>query len=254
MKQLIKPGILFSAILVAGCSSLGSESTPRSEFVDVGNGFYRAHNTNIAPTIDGLGDELAWENATWSDMNYVWQGSVTDASDFSGKFKIIWDENKIYILAEITDDVINNSKDELSEYWMGDCIEIFIDENKSGGSHQYSHNAFAYHISHATQNAYDMSTDRSAAIFDHVTTAIVQDGDIYRWEMAIDVYDDTYTESKNNIPLLLTSGKLLGFTLAYCDNDTGSRNAFIGSKSRHGVNNDEGYINADVFGTLELVE
>jgi hypothetical protein len=71
--------------------------------------------------------------------------------------------------------------------------------------------------------------------------------------MAIDIYDDTYIESESNSPLTLSIGKILGFTIAYCDNDTGSRNAFIGSKSTHGSNNDEGYTNADVFGTLELM-
>lgn len=226
----------------------------RSETLGLIDGFYQASRTDTPITLDGIADETSWNNVTWSSMNYLWMGSVANYSDFSGNYKVLWDHNKIYVLVEIKDDIINSSENELQDYWMGDCIEIFIDEDKSGGAHHYSHNAFAYHISKATKNVYDLSTSGEVVIFDHVTTEIVQDGDIYRWEMAIDVYDDTYNETGSNTPLQLTSGKSLGFSIAYCDNDSGVRNAFIGSKSSHGVNNDEGYTNAGVLGTLELTE
>jgi hypothetical protein len=47
----------------------------------------------------------------------------------------------------------------------------------------------------------------------------------------------------------------LGFLLLIGDNDgNNSRENFIGSKMTHGNNNDEGYVNSDVFGEILFVE
>lgn len=56
-----------------------------------------------------------------------------------------------------------------------------------------------------------------------------------------------------------TSQKQLGCSLAYGNNDGDNdgnnvRENFMGSRATHGVNNDEGYITADVFGSVLLVE
>ena len=74
--------------------------------------------------------------------------------------------------------------------------------------------------------------------------------------MAISVFDDQFDEnSSDNTPITLTNGKVIGFSLAYGDNDGNqSRENFMGSRETHGVNNDEGYINADVFGSVTLIE
>ncbi|MEN0006928.1 MAG: sugar-binding protein, partial [Bacteroidota bacterium] len=76
-----------------------------------------------------------------------WLGEPYTDEDFSGRYKLTWSEDFIYILAEIQDDtLIDIHEDGLDRYWDDDCLEIFIDEDHSGGNHQYSHNAFAYHI------------------------------------------------------------------------------------------------------------
>jgi hypothetical protein len=234
----------------------GCENTPENSPIDENSsdGYYEALYSETAPVIDGAADEVCWQNATWAEMNYLWKGLVSSSADFSGRYKITWDENKIYLLVEVTDDVIFNSSNEMTNYWMGDCVEVFIDEDQSGGNHQYSYNAFAYHVSYETGNAYDYSPRGTAQIYDHVKVEISQQDNTYLWEMAIEIYDDSYTDDGDNTPVVLTADKSLGFTLAYCDNDVNnySRDAFIGSKSTHGVDNDEGYINADVFGGLLL--
>ncbi|MEO1339186.1 MAG: sugar-binding protein, partial [Myxococcota bacterium] len=61
--------------------------------------------------------------------------------------------------------------------------------------------------------------------------------------------------SAANTPVTLSAGKRIGFSLAYGDNDGHQRREnFMGSRENHGANNDAGYINADVFGRVLLVE
>ena len=53
----------------------------------------------------------------------------------------------------------------------------------------------------------------------------------------------------------LTVGKIMGFMLAYCDNDgSDEREHFIGSHDIEPVNGDKnlGYIDARVFGSIRL--
>ena len=42
--------------------------------------------------------------------------------------------------------LVDKIKNPLERWWDEDCVEIFIDEDNSGGNHQFNHNAFAYHI------------------------------------------------------------------------------------------------------------
>ncbi len=58
------------------------------------------------------------------------------------------------------------------------------------------------------------------------------------------------------VPVKLTAGKKLGFAVSYNDNDaTGGRENFIGSINIEPVDGDKnrGWIDAGVFGTLELI-
>ena len=161
------------------------------------------------------------------------------------------------MLVEITDDMlVDFHRDPLIQYWDDDCLEIFIDENFSGGDHQYNHNAFAYHIALDNQ-AVDIGTDKAARLYNHHLTSTwrQQDNKLY-WEVAIDIYDDTYEDdSTDNTPVALATGKVLGFMLAYCDNDgSDEREHFVGSHDIEPVDGDKnlGYIDASVFGAVTL--
>ena len=41
----------------------------------------------------------------------------------------------------------DSHRDPLEQYWDDDTVEIFVDEDFTGGNHQFNHNAFAYHMS-----------------------------------------------------------------------------------------------------------
>jgi hypothetical protein len=170
---------------------------------------------------------------------------------------VVWTDHKIYILAEFVDDILFDShRDPLVQYWDDDCLEIFLDEDYSGGDHQYNHNAFAYHMS-LDNRAIDIGTDRNAQDYSHhVQSRWQQQGDKIVWELAIDVYQQDYVDgSDKNVPIRLSAGKTLGLMLAYCDNDGSElRENFIGSESVPNGPKDRGWIDAGLFGALILVE
>jgi len=74
--------------------------------------------------------------------------------------------------------------------------------------------------------------------------------------MAIKLFDNQLNEhSIKNIPVEIVNQKSIGFSIAYDDNDgNNSRENFMGSKKTHGNNNDDGYINSDVFGSILFIE
>ncbi len=244
--------VFFSILWVSlvGTACAAATHTPnRSE--------YRAPRAMHAPTVDGVADEAIWERAEWRELSYRWLGPEYTAQDFAGRFKVVWTEDKLFILAEFVDDILFDShRDPLMQYWDDDCLEIFLDEDYSGGNHQYNHNAFAYHMSLDNQ-AIDIGTDKQARNYSHhVDSRWRQQGNKIVWELAIDVYTDAYVDdSDDNQPVKLAAGKILGLMVAYCDNDGSElRENFIGSESAEGGKKDRGWIDAGLFGKLVLVQ
>ena len=223
---------------------------------------YEAPHAKLAPVIDGIANDPAWQHAEWEAIDELTIGENLSDDDFSGRFKVVWTSKKIFILGEIVDDVlIDTHADPLEQYWDDDTFEIFIDEDKSGGKHLDNYNAFAYHLSLDNQ-AIDFSTlGKPRALNDHVISTWKRDSQkpnkIY-WEASFDIYPDTFKDIDNTaVPVTLTAGKVLGFMVAYCDSDgMNGREHFIGSHAIEPVNGDKnlGYIDASVFDSLTLVK
>lgn len=217
---------------------------------------YEAPRAAVAPTIDGNGNDACWSTAYWYTVDQLWLGAAPSAADFSCRFKVTWDANKLYVLAEITDDVLNdNYTNPLQNYWEDDTWEIFLDENRSRGNHLSNYNAFAYHISRF-YDVVDQDIDGNPKLFNsHVSVVRTGSGTNYIWEGAFDVYTDAFVFGATNNPkATLTNGKVMGFAMAYCDNDGGgTRQSFIGSEVITATDKNIAYITADVFGTLTLV-
>lgn len=229
-----------------------------STLVFAGNGNnYQATRAQTTPVIDGNGNDACWSSATWYDVNYLWLGVQPSPADFTGRFKVTWDANKLYVIAEITDDVLgDNYTNPLSNYWEDDTWEIFLDENHSGGEHENNYNAFAYHIS-KFYDIVDSDLGTPRLFNNHATVSRTNNGTVYTWEASFDVYTDAYVYNAGtaNPKATLTLGKTMGFAMAYCDNDGGAtRQSFIGSEDVPGTNKNVAYQNANVFGNLELVE
>lgn len=206
------------------------------------------------PTLDGLGTETHWNMANWLAIDQNWLGPAFDREDFRGRYKIAWDKENLYVLVEIQDDtLVDKHRDPLKLWWDDDCVEVFVDEDNSGGLHQFSHNAFAYHIG-LDGNVVDLGPDRQPHLYnEHIAVARTQDGNLTTWELAIKVFPDTYIDNGNTPASTLKKGKKIGFAMAYCDNDNSEeRENFIGSVFVPGEDKNQGWINADIFGTLVL--
>ena len=218
---------------------------------------YRAPRAASAPAVDGVSSDAAWDAAPWHAIDQLWLGPEYTAADYHGRFKVVWTPQRLYILAEIVDDIlIDTHRDPLVQYWDDDCLEIFVDEDFSGGDHQYNHNAFAYHLSLDNQ-AIDIGTDRAARRYtDHVESRWQQGADGITWEVSLALYPDDYVDgAPDNRPVALSAGKVIGLMLAWCDNDGSElRENFVGSESVPTGKKDRGWIDADLFGKLVLVE
>ncbi|MBN1952242.1 MAG: T9SS type A sorting domain-containing protein [Bacteroidales bacterium] len=219
---------------------------------------FTAYKVPETPTIDGVADEAFWDTTSWYSLDYVWlpYNDLVDPEDFTGRFKLAWDENLLYMLVEVVDDSLYDSHPEpLDNYWNDDCVEVFLDEDHSGGDHLSSYNAFAYHVS-TEFDVVDNNASGSTSLFnDHIDAARTVDGDTYTWELAIRVFDDSYSNTGSSTPVTLEHAKELGFSLAYCDTDgSPQRENFIGSKYLEEAVSNNSYINASLFGTLTLID
>jgi len=216
---------------------------------------YYAPYAEKSPKVDGIANETIWQSAKWQKLDQRWLGPEFSKEDFKGRYKVVWTESKLYLMAEIIDDIIiDTHRDPFTQYWDDDCLEIFLDENFSGGDHQFNHNAFAYHMSLDNQ-AIDIGTNKQAQSYSHhVESDWKQQSNTIIWELSIDVYTDKYQDmATDNKPAGLFAGKIMGLMVAYCDNDGSElRENFIGSESAAGGAPDRGWIDAGMFGKLIL--
>ena len=220
-----------------------------------GRSEYVAPRADVPPVIDGDALDAAWAAAEWRTIDHRWLGPEYSEEDFQGRFKVVWTEERLYLLGEFVDDIlIDRYRDPLTQYWDDDCWEIFIDEDFSGGDHQFNHNAFAYHFS-LDNKAIDIGTDAQPRDYTHhAESRWQQQGDKLVWEVAIDIYADDYVDGGDqNEPVVLQAGKELGLMVAYNDNDGSElRENFIGSESVPSGPTDRGWIDAGLFGLLVL--
>ncbi len=268
----MKPGVLILFILLLCSCNKNKTSNTESNLTKTPNcivndqsdaiiskddGDFKALKANTPVIIDGCGNDSIWNITNWYSMNYKWMGSDVDFADYHGKFKLAWDNNYLYVLVEIIDDYLNPTLENgLENYWKGDYVELFIDEDKSGGNHKLNHQAFAYHVSTEGHAIDKSANEKTIFLDDHINVKRIQEGHTYSWEMAIKLFDKTFDDnSTSNRPLKITNQKSIGFSIAYGDNDgKNSRENFMGSKRHHGTNNDDGYITADVFGSILFIE
>ena len=256
MKKILTLIFIQLLILSAFAQKKSTKAEPSNEAYENGN--YSALKATAPIVIDGKGDEKEWNKAKWAPLKHIWLGEQHTKEDFEGKYKLLWDENKLYFLVEVKDDSLSDQhKDAFDLWWEDDCLELFIDEDNSDGYHQYDHNAFAYHITLDGQ-VVDMGQDQKPHLYNNNLTVkwTRKDKNTFIWEVAMNVYNDKYVDDMNtNIPVKLYKGKKMGFAVSYNDNDGNNvRENFVGSVEIKGEDKNRGWIDAGVFGTVELIE
>lgn len=233
-------------------SSLRSSQASSAQSSD--RNLYVAHKAATAPVIDGVADAV-WNSASWAPIDVFWLGTQPNpsAQDYTGRYKALWDEDYLYLLFDITDDrLFDGYRNALDRYWEDDTVELFIDENKSGGQHGYNTSAWAYHVS-TYGDVVDSTTSSAKLLNDHIDVRLVSNGSKHLWEMRVRIYGEDYADWKTNTPLKLFAGKLMGFSACYIDNDgSPQRESMMGSVDTQGHKNNQGYLDASVFGSMLL--
>jgi hypothetical protein len=248
MKKLIVLIIIVMAQFACSKKSTEPEDTPQVQ------ADYIAPQADTAPVIDGIGSEVCWNDAEWANIDKLWLGSPAAASDFQGKYKIVWQGTKLYYLVEISDDILSDTHtNPLDNYYNDDCVEVFIDEDHSGGEHTYSYNAFAYHIA-LDYKAIDLGPDQQPHDYSaHVEARRISSGNNHTWEIAIEIYTEAYNDQQTDNPKAdLEKDKVMGYAIAYCDSDGGNRENFYGSMDIPGDDKNRAWMDAGLFGTLLL--
>ncbi len=246
-----------------------------------------AVEATIIPVIDGLGDDACWESASWfpiDQMWITWGEPLLPFDDFKGEFKVMWssETNEMYFLVRTTDDVfVDGYVWPDGKYPNYDILEIFIDEDYSGGLHIFdtesslAANAFSYHIVIDEPDDGDFTDlmvvcDIAGTSWGNSTIpdyaghfpelAVSREGRDYIWEFSMIVHNDSYDHSDPTASLVeLSAGKIMGLSMAYCDNDDPdelplSRDNFIGSVYVSEEAYNDHWRNADGYGTLTLIE
>ena len=259
-------------ILIAFCLisvvSISSASAPRPG-TSAQDDTVKAFECGAPPVIDGSDGDGCWDEATWQSIDQVWipWGGSLDADDFLGRYKVTWSSatDKLYFLVDITDDVLVKGYVFPAGGWPDyDVVEIFIDEDRSGGDHTHDNNAFAYHVTAGNSSrpyeVVDLQQGWNPVDFtDHIDVVIRRDGSRSLWEIALTVYDDSYDpKAASNAVVELSAGKISGLSLAYCDNDDPDENPktrdnFIGSVAVPSSKYNDHWQNASDFGVLMLL-
>ncbi len=236
------------------------------------------------PLIDGEALDACWNQAQWYHIDQTWinWGEEIDSSDFFGRFKVSWSEaeNLVYYFVEITDDAfVDGYVYDDGGYPNFDIVEVFLDEDASGGLHvfdnnatwgQNSENAFSYHIAVdapadgsavSTFHACDIDGENWPAVImdyaDHIPELTMRkSGNKYYYEFSLKVFNDTYDHSNPEASRVkLEADKLMGMSMAYCDNDTPGtdRDNFFGSVWVPEEAYNDHWMNADGFGSVRLI-
>lgn len=254
MTDAFKLSFLMLQLLLLSLLPNAEEGSHQANAEKKGSGHFEVPFSRGPIKLDAKVLEAVWTKSPWHSLNYRWMGDSVAPSDYHGRFKLAWDAEHLYIFAEIKDDLLHPMlQDGLANFWKGDYLEVFLDADVSGGPHEASHQAFAYHIG-SNGRAIDRGVNGDPIFFDeHVQLSFRETDAHYYWEIALSIYGANFKETGENEALKLLEGMQLGFSLAYGDNDGhGQRENFMGSKASHGQNNDEGYTNADVFGRITL--
>jgi len=178
------------------------------------------------PVIDAEYDDI------WDSANVITTGVwVQGSSGATAEVRTMWDENHLYIYADVTDPVLSK---ENSNTWEQDSIEIFIDENNHK-SLSYEDDDSQYRVNFANEQSFDPNPVRPGFV-----TATRETDKGYVVEAAIEF-----------LTIKAEPGKTIGFDLQVND-DQGS-----GSRASIAIWNDpsgNSWQNTSGLGNLMFVE
>ena len=54
--------------------------------------------TKNAPVVDGAANDDVWKEGDWHEMTSLMWGTAPEPSDFSGRYKLRWNKDALYLL------------------------------------------------------------------------------------------------------------------------------------------------------------
>lgn len=154
---------------VTGIPPLNEIFGPASQIAGIANQFkagaksQKLRGTMVAtimpaatpPVIDGNEDDL-WSAAPKYKLTNVIYSPPSSPNDIAADFRVLWDADNLYLLVDVTDDVLVNdtSPDQLVTlptgstnipWWYDDCVEVYIDAGNTK-SNQYGSEGAQYHF------------------------------------------------------------------------------------------------------------
>ncbi|OMP78759.1 carbohydrate-binding family 9-like protein [[Flexibacter] sp. ATCC 35208] len=131
MSQLIRHVI---AGLGLACLSLPSYAQKKAAYLAPRQ--YQVYQTTTPIKLDGKPDEAAWQKAEWSQDFTDIEGDKQPAPAMRTRLKMLWDQDHLYILAELEDaNIWATLHQHDTIIYHDNDFEIFVDPD--GDTHQY---------------------------------------------------------------------------------------------------------------------
>jgi len=176
--------------------------------------------TNVRPSIDGVIDEV-WQNAqAYPLANGLDDGDIADESDFTVTYSTLWDQDSLYMMAIIKDNV---HKQIPPFPWESDGVEYYFDMNNDKDMNMLDDN---YQLGFAWMHSIygDYSSSIQATINYKFVETPAKDG--YIMEAAVPWGTGLYFDRKTNLPRTdmpeIKAGLTFGFDVAANDDDNGT--------------------------------
>ncbi|CAM4217749.1 hypothetical protein PAEN110709_02030 [Paenibacillus endophyticus] len=160
-------------------------------------------STSTPITVDGSLD-AAWSGKVIQPITKVSLGSIAGSSDLSGSFGVMWDSSYVYVMADITDDVVQNDSSTISD---DDGIDLYFDMNHNHST-TYGADDFMYQFGYGETSFVEHKHNATTGIT--VASALRTGG--YRIEVKI---------PWSTLGKTPTSNMTFGFDLMINDDDTG---------------------------------
>ena len=186
-------------------------------------------------TVDGTMESI-WEQAESYDLDQVATGTVSGAADLSASYRTMWDENYLYLLVDVIDDIIVPVANP-AQPWNYDGVEVYLDVTNDKTE---AYNANDRQVLYGYGAEAPVGVAGTLALPGTLGARVDTEGG-YRVEMAFAWAD---------LGVNPTEGRYLGLDVAVADNDTpgGDREGKLGWWSGVDLN----YTRPANFGTAQL--
>ena len=202
-----------------------SDTLPTCGIVTLKNQPKMAEAAKGTPEIDGTIDSV-WDNATAISLD-----TYTMGSGATGTAKMLWDENYIYVLAEVKDAVLSNAS---ANAYEQDTFEVFFDENNHKTA-SYESDDIQARVSYTGEKTVTDGLSTDAFISAAATTS---DGYLVEYALPFTIAP-------------FTAGQVVGFDVQINDDGDGAgkRTSIANWNDLTGM----GYTDPSGFGVMKLI-